>query len=279
MRKTFISAFAALLLVPAAAQAASQAQIIACHGCSESRARLTAESQVPRSWGPGVYDVYVVDTRGGKLRRYRVTSEFEGRLWDKYAMPRSPASTYQSWFSQGYSEWLYAKNAAKPGIVLGSDIPVRSAEQVIGSASNQMVVSEQINRSIPARIGSLFGAALSMLRTIFTDRIFIEVGFADGSTARFILDRVDSPSSGHMFVYVYEPGSARDSDGNAIPDSAAAYDPYEGVFSSEYNLDLFLRRSRMYDADFLDPLNNLELLPAHFVCAWDDGGQVKCWRH
>ncbi|MGB5586798.1 MAG: hypothetical protein WBN78_03425, partial [Gammaproteobacteria bacterium] len=265
MRNIYFSALTALLILPATVHAAGAPQIVACHQCSESRARLTAEAQVPRSWGPGVYDVYVVDSSGGKLRRYRVTSEFEGRLWDKYAMPRSPAANYKGWFAQGRSEWLYAKNAAKPGIVLGNDIPVRSAEQVIGSAFNQMVVSEQINRNIPARVGSLFGAALSMFRTIFTDEIFIEVGFADGSTAIFVLDRIDSPNSGHMFVYVYKPGSARDSDGNAIPDSAGSYDPYDGSFSTEYNLDLFMRRSRLYDADFLDPLDNLETLPAHFI--------------
>ncbi|MGD8976959.1 MAG: hypothetical protein PVG91_05085 [Gammaproteobacteria bacterium] len=280
MRIVWLCALMALSIQPATAQAAGETQIVACHGCSESRARLTAEARIPRSWGAGVYDVYVVDTPGGRLRRYRVTSEFEGRLWEKYAMARTPSSSYRNWFNQGRSEWLYVKNAAKPGVVLGDDIPVRSAEEVLGSAINQTIVSEQINRNIPARIGSLFGAALRMLRTIFTDEIFIEVGFADGSTALFVLDRINSPTSGHMFVYVYKPGSARDSEGNAIPDSAAALDPYSGVFSSEYNFEIFRRRAQMYGADGLDAIRNFEprALPAHVVCAWGDGATVKCWR-
>ncbi len=279
MRIIWLCALAALTILPAAAQAAGETQIVACHGCSESRARLTAEARIPRSWGPGVYDVYVVDNPGGRLRRYRVTSEFEGRLWEKYAMARTPSTTYQNWFNQGRSEWLYVRNAAKPGLVLGDDIPVRSAEEVLGSAINQTIVSEQINQSIPARIGSLFGAALRMLRTIYTDEIFIEVGFADGSTALFVLDRINSPDSGHMFVYVYKPGSARDSEGNAIPDSRAALDPYSGVFSSEYNFEIFRRRAQMHGADGLDAIRNFQpALPAHIVCAWGYGATVKCWR-
>jgi len=278
MRSVLLGAVTALTLIPAVAQAAGETQIVSCHGCSANRARATAEAAVSRSWGPGVYDVYVVDTPGNRLRRYRVTSEFEGRLWEKYAMARTPGADYRRWFDQARSEWVYVNTAAKPGVVLGNDIPVRSAEDVLGSAANQMVVSEQINRNIPARIGSLFGAALSMFRTIFTDEIFIEVGFADGSTALFILDRIDSPFSGHMFVYVYKKGSARDSEGNAIPDSVAAFDPYDGRFSSEYNFEIFQRRARMYGADGLDPIRNFQPLPAHVVCAWGDGGTVKCWR-
>jgi hypothetical protein len=281
MRKIHLGAMLALSILPVATQAAGEIQITACHGCTESRARATAEAQVPRSWGPGVYDVYVVDSTGGRLRRYLVASEFEGRLWDKYAMARTPSATYKSWFDQGRGEWLYVGNAAKPGVVLGDDIPVRSAEEVLGSARNQTIVSEQINQSIPARIGSLFGAALSMFRTIFTDEIFIEVGFADGSTALFVLDRIDSPTSGHMFVYVYKPGSARDSEGNAIPDSAASLSTYDGIFGTEYNFEMFRRRARLYGADGLDPLRNFEPtpLPAHMVCVWGDGGHIQCWRH
>jgi|GEM_PF-2781384 len=278
MRSVLLGAVTALTLIPAVAQAAGETQIVSCHGCSENRARATAEAAVSRSWGPGVYDVYVVDTPGNRLRRYLVTSEFEGRLWEKYAMARTPGADYRSWFGQARSEWVYVNAAAKPGVVLGNDVPVRSAEDVLGSAANQMVVSEQINRSIPARIGSLFGAALRMFRTIFTDEIFIEVGFTDGSTALFILDRIDSPLSGHMFVYVYKKGSARDSEGNAIPDSVAAFDTYDGRFGSAYNFETFRRRARMYGADGLDPIRNFQPLPAHVVCASGSGGTVKCWR-
>ncbi|MGB5621898.1 MAG: hypothetical protein WBN65_05335 [Gammaproteobacteria bacterium] len=278
MRSVLFSAITALILVPTIGQAAVETQVTACHGCSESRARATAEAAVSRSWGPGVYDVYVVDTPGNRLRRYLVTSEFEGRLWDKFATPRTPKADYKSWFDQARGEWVYVDTAAKPGVVLGDDIPVRSAEDVLGSAANQMVVSEQINRSIPARIGSLFGAALRMFRTVFISEIYIEVGFADGSTALFTLDRIDSPLSGHMFVYVYKKGSARDSEGNAIPDSTASFDPFDGRFGSDYNFQMFERRARMYGADGLDPIRNFEPLPAHVVCAWGDGGMIKCWR-
>lgn len=276
-RSTYISYVLALLGCHVDAALADPA-IVACHGCSDRQAALTAEAQIPRSAPSGVYDVYVVDTPGNRLRLYRVTAEREHRIAENFAQQRTPAAQYLDHFRQSRSEWDYVGLALKPNIVLPRNFPVQSAEAVIGSEYNQTVISEQLNRHVPTRIGSLFGAALMMLKTVFTSEILAEVEFPDGSRALFTLQRIDSLTSGHMFVYRYKPGSAVDSEGNGIPDSPASFDNYQGSFREGPNLDRFLRRSEMYGAKWLEGFVP-EKLPAHTVCARDVYGNAHCWRN
>jgi len=262
----------------APAATAADPAIVACHGCSDRRAMLTAEAQVPDSARADVYDVYVVDTPGNRLRLYRVTLEKEHRIAEKFTRERSPSSEYRDYFKRSKSEWDYVNAATKPSIVLPEGFPVGSAESVFGSEFNQTVISEQLNRDVPTRIGSLFGAALMMLRTIFSSPILAEVEFPDGSRAIFRLERIDSLISGHMFVYRYQPGSAVDSDGNRIPDSPSAFDNFDGRYSEQTNLSMFMRRAEMYGVDWpagLEPAT----LPAHVVCARDDQNNAYCWQH
>ncbi len=256
---------------------AEEAAIVACHGCSDRRALLTAEAQVPNSARAGVYDVYVVDTPGNRLRMFRVTLEKEHRTVERFTHERSPSTEYKGYFTLSKGEWDYVKAATKPNIVLPRNFPVRSAEAVFGSEFNQRVISEQLNRHVPTRIGSLFGSALVMLRTIFSSTILAEVEFPDGSLALFRLERIDSLTSGHMFVYRYVPGTAVDSDGNRIPDSAAAFDNFQGSYSEEANLSMFLRRAEMYGVDWPDGFVP-QKVPAHTVCVRDDEDNAYCWH-
>ena len=262
----------------ASAAMAEEPAIVACHGCSDRSARLSAEGQVSNSSRAGVYDVYVVDTPGNRLRMFRVTLEKEHRAVDKFAQERTPSAEYLSWFRQGKDEWDYVKAATKPNIILPDGFPVGSAESVIGSEFNQTVISEQLNRHVPTRIGSLVGAALMMMRTVFSSPILAEVQFPDGSLALFRLERIDSLTSGHMFVYRYLPGSARDSDGNRIPDSASAFDNFDGRYSEGGNLSMFLRRAEMYGVDWPQGTQPKKV-PAHTVCARDDENNAYCWHH
>lgn len=251
--------------------------IVSCHNCSDRHAELTAEAQVPRSAPPGTYDVYVADAPQNLLRRYRVIAERESGLVRNYAFRRTPSADYRNYFQVARDEWDYVGTGMKPNIVLPRDFPVRNAESVIGSEFNQTVISEQLNRHLPTRIGSLFGAALMMLKTVFSSPIIAEVEFPDGSRALFTLQRIDSLTSGHMFVYRYKPGSAVDSDGNRIPDSASAFDNYQGTFHVDSNFDRFRRRAEMYGVDWPEGFRQREL-PAHTVCVRDDQGQAYCWH-
>ncbi len=278
MRRLLIMTFLIGASCYASAVLAEDPAIVACHDCSDRRAQLTAEAQVPDSARAGVYDVYVVDTPGNRLRMFRVTLEKEYRTVDKFSQQRTPAGDYRSWFTLSKAEWDYINTATKPNIVLPRDFPVRSAESVFGSEFNQTVISEQLNRHAPTRIGSLFGAALMMLRTIFSSPITAEVQFPDGSRALFRLERIDSLTSGHMFVYRYLPGSATDSDGNRIPDSPSAFDNFEGRYSEEGNLSMFLRRAEMYGVDWPEGIVP-QTLPAHTVCVRDDEDNAYCWHH
>jgi len=278
MRRVFCLMSAALALGHCGVTLASEPAIVACHNCTDRRAALTAEAQVPYSAPPGVYDVYVVDTPGNVLRLFRVFAERENRLAENIARKRSPSAEYLDFFNSAKKEWDYVSLGLKPNIVLPPDFPVRNAESVIGSEFNQTVISEQLNRHLPTRIGSLFGAALMMLRTVFNSPIFAEVEFPDGSRALFTLQRIDSLTSGHMFVYRYKPGSAVDSDGNRIPDSAAAFENYQGRFTEGSNFDRFRRRAEMYGVKWPDGFRSYDL-PAHTVCVRDGQGQAFCWHN
>lgn len=278
MRNIFRALFAMLALGHGVAAYASTTSIVSCHGCSNRKAELTAEAQVPYSAPAGTYDVYVVDTPANLLRRYRVIAERENRLAKNYVLKRTPSSEYLEYFRIAKREWDYVAAGVKPNIVLPPDFPVQSAEAVIGSEFNQTVISEQLNRHLPTRIGSMFGAALMMLKTVFNSPITAEVEFPDGSRALFLLARIDSLTSGHMFIYRYKPGSAVDSDGNRIPDSAAAFDNFQGTFTVSENIDRFRRRADMYGVDWPDGFRVKEL-PAHTVCARDDQGNAFCWHN
>ncbi len=254
--------------------------IVSCHGCTTKKAKLTADAQVPMSWSAGVYDVYVVDTPARKLRRFLVTAEREGRQNYNYVVARKPKPEFQGYFDDAISEWIYVSRALKPNIELEPGFPVRNAEQVFGSAFNQRVISEQINISVPSRIGSLFGAALQVLGAVFKVDVRLNalILFPDGSTALFELVRLDHLTSGHFFVYEYKKGSARDSDGNAIPDSVSAFENYQGTFSTTGNWNRFVRRAEIYGAGFLLGFTR-QSLPAHSVCAIDDKGAITCWHN
>lgn len=276
MRITWLNALALAAILQSSAALAADPAVVACHGCSYTRAKITAEAQVPRTAKAGVYDVYVVDSPGNTLRLFRVTAEREGRMAVNFAQARTPSSTYQGYYTSSRSEWYYVRQAVKPNIVLDPDFPVQSAESVIGNAYNQTVISEQLNRHIPTRIGSLFGSALVIYKTVFTSEITAEVAFPDGTTALFVLDRIDNLISGHAFVYRYKPGSARDSDGNTIPDSVGAFDNYGGRFSTGDNLDRFRNRAKMYGVEWPDGFK--EVLPSYTVCVRDDQGNAYCWH-
>jgi hypothetical protein len=277
---TPLAGFLLALTAAAPMQAIAAPDFVSCHRCTDSQARRAAEGAVPMTHPPGVYDVYVVDTPNNKLRRFVVTAEREAGFTLNHGAQRTPERRYLREFRTGRSEWVYVRDAAKPGIEIPPGFPVDNAEQVIGSAFNQTVISEQINQHIPSRIGSLFGSMLQLFRQIFTFEIQIEVGFPDGSTALFYLDRVDSITSGHMFVYQYKPGSARDSDGNAIPDSPESLANYQGRFTTEPNWERFKRRASRYGAD-LRRLQELEpaRLPAHSICVRDDQSRIYCWNN
>ena len=273
-----LTLIATTLSTPLAAQ--TEPVIISCHGCSAKKAKLRAGEQVPMGWPAGVYDIYVVDNPGNKLRLYRVTAEREGHDKFNHVVSRKPSAEYRRYFDQAMSEWNYVSRALEANIVLEPDFPVQNAEQVFGNAFNQTVISEQINISVPARIQSLFGAALQIVGAAFKVNIRLHalVRFPDGSTAIFELVRLNHLTSGHFFVFEYRKGSALDSEGNRIPDSAASFQNYGATFWSADNWTRFKRRAEIYGVDFVAGFAN-QSLPAYSVCAIDEHAVATCWHN
>jgi hypothetical protein len=258
---------------------AAEPSFVSCHRCSDSQARRAAEGAIPMTHPPGAYEVYVADAPGNKLRAFRVAAEREPGFSMNFGTPMTPAKRLAREFKTARSEWAYVRKGTASGIEIEAGFPVDHAEQVIGSAVNQRIISEQINQHWPARVGSLFGSALMLFRQIFTAEILIEVRFPEGSTALFVLTRVDSITSGHMFVYRYKKGSARDSEGNAIPDSPESLANFRGDYWSETNFERFKRRAERYGAQFDERLRNHDFMPAHTVCAWDNRDNILCWHN
>lgn len=261
------------------AQAAPAPAFVSCHGCTAEQARRAAEGAVPSYRPTGDYPVYTVNTPGNELRAFLVIVEWESGRSSATARRMQPEQRYVREFREARNEWLYVRSAISRGIEIPKGFPVDDAEQVIGSDFNQTVISEQINRHVPSRIGSLFGSALILFRQVLSVSLVVDVNFPDGSSALFELVRIDGLTSGHTFVYRYQTGSARDSDGNRIPDSPESLQNFRGTFTTFDNLERFGRRSERYGALWeLAWQLSRQRLPATLVCVREVGGRITCWR-
>jgi hypothetical protein len=261
------------------AQAAPAPAFVSCHGCTAEQARRAAEGAVPSYRPTGDYPVYTVNTPGNELRAFLVIVEWESGRSSATARRMQPEQRYVREFREARDEWLYVRSAISRGIEIPKGFPVDDAEQVIGSDFNQTVISEQINRHVPSRIGSLFGSALILFRQVLSVSLVVDVNFPDGSSALFELVRIDGLTSGHTFVYRYQTGSARDSDGNRIPDSPESLQNFRGTFTTFDNLERFGRRSERYGALWeLAWQLSRQRLPATLVCVREVGGRITCWR-
>lgn len=256
-------------------QAASAAPaVVACHGCSSERAKRVAEAQVPMSAPAGVYDVYVVNTPGRVLWRYLVTAEREHGLRENFAHRRKPAVTYARAFSDWQAAWVGIRDQFKSSVRLPDDFPIRSVTEVFLSRANQSTVSRALNRDVFVWIGALAGSALQTIgEVVFSAKVHATVEFPDGSTGTFDLVGVHSPTSGlEMFRFDYRKGSARDSEGNAIPDRLRAFDGHEGHYTVRGNLNQLLQMIRLFDVG----LREQPSLPATVVCVRSQHERY-CW--
>lgn len=248
--------------------------IVSCHRCTDSQAKQVASTQVPLSAKAGVYDVYVVNSPARKLLRFRITAEREPGMRRNYARRATPATTYVREFESWVSAWHGIRNELKASVQLPADFPVASATEVFMSRSQERKVTQALNRDLFVLIGGLAGSALQTIgEAVFSARVFATVRFPDGTTAIFDIVGVDPLDSDfEMLRFEYRRGSARDSEGNAVPDQVAAFDHHEGTYRVRGNLDRLVQMVRLFGITMREEPK----LPSTVVCV-RTAAERYCW--
>jgi hypothetical protein len=206
-----------------------------CNGCSEPQAQRAALLVAPRIIF-GSHDVYVADFERGIVRKFTVTWEFDAefREWESTVWP----SATEPYIAHEFAQVVTAMKADITSLEAGKPVPVEivgSAYDVVHSSVNQQRVANYIieNMNIWETIGAPVFVPLSVFRKIVDLNLTISVTFADGSTAKFALTGLDGSLGELTYVFELLDDSARDADGNVIPDSAADAAPFDGTFTSE----------------------------------------------
>jgi hypothetical protein len=201
-----------------------------------------------------------MDFERGSVQKYRVTTLYEPRDGG-YMSAARPVST-EAHIRYEFEQSVAAIKADIESFLAGTRIPEEiagSAYDVLHSTVLQRRVSDYVNEhlNIWQSIGAPVSVPLSALGKIVNLNLYISITFSDGSTAKLELTGLEGSLAELSYTFELMEGSARDADGNVIPDTAAAAAPYEGVFSTQPFAD------RMVD----------------FITEWyaqDGGGQVQC---
>jgi len=206
-----------------------------CNDCSEPQAQRAALQAAPRTIF-GHHDVYVADFEREIVRKFTVTWEFDAefREWESTVLP----SATESYITHEFAQIVTAMKTDIRSLESGKPVPadiVGSAYDVVHSSVNQQRVANYIisNMNIWESIGAPVFVPLSFFRKIVDLNLTISVTFADGSTAKFVLTGLEGSLGELRYVFELLEDSARDADGNVIPDSVADAAPFDGTFSSE----------------------------------------------
>lgn len=206
-----------------------------CSDCSDPQAQSAAVQAAPRTiFGP--HDVYVTDFEREIVRKFTVTWEFDAefREWESTVS----TSATEPYIAHEFAQIVTAMKTDIRSLEAGKLVPaeiVGSAYDVVHSSVNQQRVASYIidNMTIWESIGAPVFVPLSIFRKIVDLNLTISVTFADGSTAKFALTGLDGSLGELTYVFELLDDSARDADGNVIPDSAADAAPFDGRFTSE----------------------------------------------
>jgi hypothetical protein len=233
MRNLLTTAIVLLLTVTSHADAASYWG--ACDGCS-SRQQIRAAIRTAPANTVGWHDVYLMDFERGSVQKYRVTTLYEPR--DGGYMSAAIKVSTEAHIRYEFEQSVAAIKADIESFEAGTKIPeevVGSAFDIVNSTVQQERVADYVNDNLNfwQAIGAPVSVPLAALGKIVNLNLFISVTFSDGSTAKLQLTGLEGSFTSISYSFELMKGSARDADGNLIPDSAAEAAPYYGVFSTE----------------------------------------------
>lgn len=263
-----------LLAVPATAVRAAPL-VTSCHGCSEHQARRVAEASAPLDTRQTRFDVYIVDTPGKVLRRYLVEVARRDGFPSAFAWPEAPDPDWQAEFLVLADHWHAVAGLLKSSVDMPADATVRSVTDVLHSPVAQEQVSLALNRHLLTMVGAVVTSALKMLpRVVWSARPYASVKFADGSTGKFEIRNLEPmDAEGHVFRFEYIEGSARDSDGNPIPDRLESFYGYSADYSDLYNRWIFYRQATLFGV----PVREATGIQKTSVVCVKTADEVVCW--
>lgn len=209
-----------------------------CNSCSSTQLRMKAKQSVPSR--EGSYYVYVMDFASVTISKYRVSVVWMDRK--KRYNAHAEAVTTESHILAEFTTRTKAISddlaTIQAGIVVPSTV-VPSAYDLMFNSSRQGALSDYINENLTIwqQIGAPVSIPLLALGKIVSLDIVMPVEFSDGSTIKVQLVGIDGDLFDVEYIFEYKEGSAKDPDGNIIPDSLAAAEYYVGVSSSFGNFE------------------------------------------
>jgi hypothetical protein len=245
-----------LLVITARADAATYWDD--CNSCSQRQELRAAIRGAPANT-VGRHDVYIMDFERERVQKYRVTTFYEPR--DGGYQSAAIAVSTETHIRYEFEQSVAAIKADVESFLAGTRIPEEvagSAYDIVHSAVLQRRVSDYVNEhlSLWQSIGAPVSVPLSALGKIVNLNLYVSITFSDGSTAKLELTGLEGSLTEIRYSFELMEGSARDADGNLIPDTAAEAAPYHGVFSTQANAEQLV----------------------DFITRWyaEGGGQVQC---
>ena len=248
--------------------------VVGCHNCSNAQRKTAAENAIPMYFAPGRYNVYVVDRPKSILKRFVITAEREPGFSFNFARSRTPAPAYQREFDNNVLllEQLDAQKLPQKDLYeLPDNFEIDSASEVFNNILAQNTFNDFYNSKF-----SFFKviAVITSVVSVFWDlNYYMDVQFPDGSIATYEVYRINGDSE-NTVEWQYLPGTARDSEGNRIPEKVADFDNFHGRYDttfSNFNLWLFLNAANNLGIPVVDfSASNLKAI----VCVGGAGGTL-----
>ena len=231
-----------------------------CSSCSITQKQWAAKQSVPANT-EGVYNVYVMDVASETLDKFSVVQFYEPE-WRMYFISARSISVEPEKVTafQAFAQDLKAfEQQASSGIDLPASV-ANSAYDMIHDSSRRNAIGNYIanNLNFFQALGAYTSIPLVAIKQILNVHVVITVRFEDGSSAIYEVSGLEgSFEEGVQITFQYQPGSAKDADGNNIPETQEEAQQFQGTFSS------------------VDTANAM----ANFIATWyslSTGGGVSC---
>lgn len=219
----------------------------ACDSCTATQMSWQAQETIPLD-SDGVFSVYVMDFTNEKISKFSVVSIYDVET----RMYFSGVSEVQvdPVIAADFISYVVALKNDIAMLEAGTDIPstvVRSAFDLFNNSYNQNAVGSYVSSNLDfwQTVGAYTAIPLLALKKITVVNVVIPVTFSDGSTANFEITGVTGDlSTGVIEIeFQYQVGTAKDADGNSIPEFQEEADPFVGSFStpqSANQMEIFL---------------------------------------
>ncbi|MEP1743840.1 MAG: hypothetical protein ABJI60_01075 [Kangiellaceae bacterium] len=245
--KNLIASIGFILLTATAQNAEAGEYWDVCNSCSSTEQKWAAERISP-NYRRGSNTVYIMDIDSKTINKYKVTSRYHDR--EGVTIETVTSLSIDSQLELDYKSYVNELEQQKldlvgNGIELPSSLGINSAFDIIHNSGFRNSISTHVSTHIGFIDVKVAGLVLPLtaIDKIASVVFIVPVTFPDGSTANWVL--TGSSLTGTFtgeYEYTYVEGSAKDRQGNNIPENTddavgtATYDNYES--SAENTADM-----------------------------------------